>query len=85
MTGRSPRVSALERAARPAAARGLAHVALAALLLMLLCFAAGRPQPFSDTRAYYALGQEFALSAAPGDHGDASVHALRGRALTLVL
>lgn len=81
MTETSPRVGAVGDTPRVAAARGLAQVVVAALLLMLLCFAAGRPQPFSDTRAYYALGQEFALSAAPGDHREASAHALRGRAL----
>lgn len=62
-------------------ARSLPRIAAGAVLLLLLCLVAGRPQPFSDTRAYYALGQEVALTAAPGDHQAASTHALRGQVL----
>ena len=55
-------------------------VLLGTLLLMLLCVVSGRPQVFSDTKAYYALGQEVAGVFTTPDPVAHDV-ALRGRVM----
>ena len=60
------------------------NILLGALLLMILCFASGRPQVFADTKAYYALGQEVAgvLAPAPAHtRQTAAIVTLRGRSM----
>jgi hypothetical protein len=61
-------------------AKALGSIALATLMLLAMCIVAGRPQVFSDTKSYYALGQEMALAFGP-PHSAASTEALRGHAL----
>lgn len=50
---------------------GIAQVAMGAILLCVPAIYAGRPQPFSDSKAYYALGQATA-SAITGHLRDAN-------------
>ena len=51
------------------------------MLLLILCVASGRPQVFSDTKSYYALGHEVALVFQPPRSVQESAEILRGRPL----
>jgi hypothetical protein len=56
------------------------RILIASCLFMVLCFVSGRPQLFSDTKSYYALGQETGTLLKIPPPSDAGI-ALRGRPL----
>lgn len=62
--------------------RAAPSILLGTLLLLLLCIASGRPQVFSDTKSYYALGHEAASVFNTTRSDQASARLLNGRPLT---
>jgi hypothetical protein len=70
-----------ETGAAPGLRRAARDILIGAVLLIMMCIASGRPQIFSDTKAYYVLGQEIVGFLTPAAEQAPTVEALRGRAL----
>ena len=64
--------------------RAAPRILLGAMLLLVLCVVSGRPQVFSDTKSYYALGHEAASVFQTPRPAQASAEILRGRPLAAV-